>query len=228
MRPAMSDAAPPLTASETAYFHPHLFAREKSLVDAVPLLHTDKKYDGSELGGAILASALLDAERRGVVTLEVAKASRLFELRKVDALFVKPGPKPDDSLPHSLESRIRPFVQARKEPPEARDVFVAMLQEDAPDPWSWAVALVPRGLSQRGLVGVEEKRTLKVFRSQSYVLPPETAELGRRTPPEPVQRLLESTRTHRPDVWRHLQEAMKKAVAARTERDDDGDFGPSD
>lgn len=201
----MSDASARLSASETAYFHPHLFAREKGFVDAVSLLHTETKYDGSDLGGAILAAALLDAERRGAVALEVAKTSRLFGLRKVDALFVTPGARPDESPPHSLESAIWPFVQARPQPPEAREVFFSMLQEDAPDPWSWAVQLVPRGLSRRGLVAVQETRTLKVFRSQSYVLPPETAELGRRTPPEPVAALLESARTQRPESWALLQ-----------------------
>ena len=211
----------PLAASELAYFHAGLFSREKGLIDAVGILGQEKKYDASELASAILAAALLDAERRGVVTLEVGKASRLFGLRKVDALLVKPGPGQDVSLPHTLEARVRPFVQARRDPPEARAVFEDMLQEDAPDPHLWAVKLVERGMAQRGLLETKETRTLKVFRSQAYVLPEATAGLARASSGAPVQELLGRTQRERPDAWRLLQTGLKAAFRARTESDGD-------
>lgn len=213
-----------LSATETAYFHAAHFAREKGLVDAVPVVGTDKKYDGSELGGALLAIALLDAERRGAVELEVAKAGRLFGLRKVDALFVKPGPRPDDSLPHTLESRVRPYVDSRKTPPEADAVLAAVLQEDSADPYAWTVALVARGMGERKLLDVVETRRLKVFRAQQLQLPEATAALARATSPQPVRDLVERARTQRPQVWELLQKAIRSAVAMRTERD--SDYGP--
>lgn len=86
----------------------------------MPVLGSAAKHDGSERGGAILSLALLDAERRGVVALEAGKAGRLLGLRKVDALFVRPGPAAvEDAPPHGLGSTVRPFVAARPQPPEA-------------------------------------------------------------------------------------------------------------
>lgn len=216
-------ASPPivdtLTPSELAYFHAGAFAREKKLVDAVKVVHAETRYDGSELGGALLATALLAAEEAGAVALEPGTASRLFGLRKVEVLTVKPGPANAAFPPGTLEAAVRPAVDAAKSPPDAQRVFEALLREDAPDPYVWSVALVERGLAERQLLKAEEVRRLKVFRSQVYTLPEATAALVRGTTPEHPRRLLDRAQRERPDAWRLLQDGLKRAVASRTERD---------
>lgn len=191
-------------------------------MDAVQLVHTDRKYDGSELATAILAVALLDAERRGAVRLQVEKVGRLFGLRKVDAVTLTPGPEDAGLLAGTFEARIRQAVAARGKPMEAKDAFVAALVEDAGDPHAWAVSLVARGLAERGLLETQETKRLKVFRTQVHVMPEATGKLLAQTRGEEVRSLLEGARQGRPDVWPLLQKALKDAFSARTEQGDDG------
>lgn len=132
-----------LTPSEVAWFHPARFAREKKLLDAVGLPHTERKYDASELGTAVLAAALLGAEEGGAVTLAVGKTWRLSGLRKVDAVLVGAGPKADAFPAGTLEAAARAAVADG--PRDAEAVVEAMLREDAPDPYAWATWLVARG-----------------------------------------------------------------------------------
>jgi hypothetical protein len=206
----------PLAASELAYFHAHLFARETHVDVAVPLVHTDKPYDASELATTLLAAALLDAEQRGAVTVEVGQAARLLGLRKVDALLVGRGPSPDEAPPHTLEARIRRSVKWRPRPIEARAVFGHVLKGDtAGDPHMWTIQLVEHGMLQRGLLESGEPGGLGVFQTLSHVLPDATATLARTSSPAPVQHLLARTRRDRPGVWRLLQEAITTAFAKR-------------
>lgn len=213
---------PELSATERVYFHPHLFAREKSLVDATPVLNTDKKYDASELAGAMLQVALLDAERRGVVALEVAKASRLFGLRKVDALFVRKGAGGPDAPGGTLDWRVGQLVAGRDAPMEAEHLLVDLLEEDASDPYGWTVALVARNMAKRGLLVSREARTLKVFRNVVYEMTEPTKALAAASRADDLRELLDRTRRERPEVWRLLEKAVKAAATRRKESDDDG------
>lgn len=209
-----------LTPSETVYFHPGAFARPKSLMDAVGLVHTDQKYDASELATSIVATSILAAERAGAVALETGKSSRLFGLRKVDALHVRSlGASPHP--PGSLEAAVANAVQAK--PLDIERVVVDILREDAPDPHAWVVALVAKGLAERGLLAVEETKRLKVFRVQSYSLPPATAELAKATPPTEARALLDHAKRERVEAWALLADGMARGFTARTER---GDSGP--
>lgn len=208
-----------LAPSELVYFHAGAFAREKKLVDAVGLVHSDAKHDASELGAAILATALLSAEQAGAVVLELGKASRLFGLRKADALVVKPGVAQPSFPPGSFEAGVRPVVDAAKGQVDAERVFTALLREDAPDPYSWAVMLAARGLAERRLFETEEVRKLKVFRTQVYHVPQATRDLVAQTSPDGPRDLLARTQRDRPEVWRLLNEGLKRAVSSRTEHD---------
>ena len=206
-----------LTPSETVWFHPASFAREKKLLDAIGLPHTDKKYDASELGTAVLQAAILAAEEAGAITLAAGKTGRLFGLRKVDALLVTPAPKTDAFPPGTLEAAVRAAVAAG--PKDAEAVVEAMLREDAPDPYAWATWIVARGLADRKLLDVVESRTLKVFRTQSYAVPDATRALAAHAPPDAVKALLDRAARERPDAWRLLNEGIKRGVSDRTERD---------
>lgn len=211
--------APPmtLTPSETVWFHPARFAREKKLVDALGLPHTDARYDGSELGAAILASAILGAEKAGAVALSIGRTGRLFGLRKVDAVLVAPGPNADAFPASTLEAAVRGAVA--QGPKDAEAVVEAMLREDAPDPFAWAASLVAQGLAERKLLDVVETRRLKVFRTQAYAVPEATRALAAGTPPDAARALLDDAARERPDVWRLLQEGIKRGASDRTERD---------
>ena len=207
-----------LTASETVYFQPHLFAREKKLRDSIALVHTDRKYDGSELAEAILLAALVDAERAGVLRLTREKASRLFGLRKVDALFLHPGPSPPPP-PGSYEARLRAL--AERGPVEVEKAVHAVLEGDHPAPSMLVVAGVLDGLSKRGLVEVREKRQLKLFRTEFYHMPDATKELGAKADGAGVRALLDAWKK-RPDQ-ELLERGVRKGIASRKEASDGPD-----
>ena len=206
-----------LTPSETVWFHPGRFAREKKLLDAIGPPHTDRKYDASELGSAVLQAAILGAEEAGAVTLSIGKTGRLFGLRKVDALLVAPGPRADAHPAGTLEAAVRAAVADG--PRDAEGVVEAVLREDAPDPHAWATWLVARGLADRKLLDVVETRTLKVFRTQAYAVPDATRALAAQASPDAVRATLDRAARERPDAWRLLNEGIPRGVSDRTERD---------
>lgn len=207
-----------LTASETVYFHPDRFARERTLLDAIGLLHTPKKYDASELAEAILAAAFVDAERAGVLRLETGKASRLLGLRKVDAVLVHAGTAPSPAA-GSHEAGLRAAVDGG--PLEVERAVHAALAEDHAAPSMLVVGAVVEGLARRGLVEVREATRLKLFRTESYHLPPATLELAAKTDPQPVCEALDAW-AKRPE-WALLQKGIRRGITSRKEASDGPD-----
>lgn len=207
-----------LAASETVYFHAPLFAREKKLLDSMALLHTEKKYDISELAEAILAAAFIDADARGVIRLQRDQAKRLFGLRKVDALFVHPG---SGSAPPAgtYEAKIREAVA--NGPKEVERVVHAILGEDHTVPGMLAIAGVLDGLAQRNLLEVREKKQLKLFKTEFYHMPDGTKALGAKADGAHVRATLDAWRT-RPD-WPLLEKGIQKGIASRKEAADGPD-----
>lgn len=205
--------------SELAYFHAGRFAREKKMVDAVALVHGDAKYDASELAEAILAIAFLAAHEAGEIVLEKGRVPRLFGLRKVDALLVKPGHTRGVFPLHAFESKLVGIVtQPRKNGWDVEAVVQVLLEEDTSWPHTHVLHLLVRGLAERGLLERRESRTLKVFRSMAIVVPDATRALIDRSSPD-VPARLHAARESRPDEWRLLLAGIRAGVRARTEND---------
>lgn len=209
-----------LTPSETVYLHAERFARDAFLLDSATLLHTDAKVRATDLSTSLLAAALLAAEREGGVRLVPETEKRLFGLRKVEVLSVQPTGK-DPGFPEgTLEARVVRLAAERARSVER--VVHDALEEDASQPASLAVWRVQGGMEKAGLLEVEEKRRLKVFKVQAYKVPERTADLARRTPPDEVRALLEGARAGRAAEWALLERGIEKGVSGRKEVDHDG------
>ncbi len=69
----------PLTPSELVYLNGEMFAK-KVLLGNVDLIHSDEKVSLIQLGGAILATAILASEQAGALRLEVRERKGLLGL----------------------------------------------------------------------------------------------------------------------------------------------------
>lgn len=209
------------TASETVYFHPEHFAREKKLLDAVALPHTDRKFDASELAEAILAAALLRAERAGALRLEQATASRLLGLRKVAVVEASAGPKADASPPATIEARLRQLVASR--PLEVERLVHALLEDDSTYPELLVLGAVQRGLVDAGLLESTQTKRLGIFTVEGVRVPEATRALISASTSDGVRAELDSWKAARPAEWEILRKAIAKGIASRKEASDGPD-----
>lgn len=212
----------PLTPSETVYLHAEEFAREKTLLDAIGLLHTDKKVDSSELAEAILAAAFVHAEDAGAIRLGAGKASRLLGLRKVDVVEVSAGPNATSFPSGSIEARLPALVA--KGAREVERVVRDLLEEDSTWPETLVFSLVQRGMLDAGLLEASKEKRLKVFSVDVVKLPDATRELAAQTPAAPVRERLAAWKAARGAEWEHVRKGIAKGIASRKEAGE----GPDD
>ena len=208
----------PLTPSELVFLNGELFAKKVTLGN-VDLMHTDEKVSLTQLGGAILAAAILACEQAGAFRLEVRERKATLGLRKVRELFAVPA-RPGENLPeHSLEATLADLATylAQKDKNDIYTMLYTWLRQDAMSPWNTALELLKAGMAKRGLLDATEEKKLKLFKVTRYSLPEQTASLVKGQSVGPVKALLETCQRTRPEVWKELEAGIKKAIAARTE-----------
>lgn len=182
----------------------------------------------------MLAAALLANEQAGAVTLEPATAKRLFGLRTVPVLRVRPTTRAAAGWPpDTLESRVLAAALwlTAKEKDAADDVCGEVVESDE-SPEGETVSAMLRALTARGLVAErsEQKTVLKVFKTtqRSSVVTPRGADALRDGPAAGATALLETCRRDRADVWALLWKAVTRTYAQRTQSRDTGAYGSSD
>ena len=208
----------PLTPSELVFLNGELFAK-KVMLGNVDLLHSDEKVSLAQLGEAILATAILACEQAGAFRLEVRERKATLGLRKVRELFAVPA-KPGENLPeHSLEATFAELAiyLEQKNKNDTYTMLYTWLRQDAMSPWNSAMELLKAGMAKRGLLDATEEKKLKLFKVTRYSLPEQTAMLVKGQSIGPVKAMLDTCERTRPDVWKELESAIKKAIAARTE-----------
>jgi hypothetical protein len=211
----------PLTPSEVVFLNGEMFAK-KVMLGNVDLMHSDEKVSISQLGQAILATAILACEQAGALRLEVRERKAMLGLRKVRELFAVPA-SPRENLPeHSLEATFFDLA-TRLAPQDNNDIYTMLynwLREDATSPWNTAFELFKTGMAKRGMLDATEVKKLKIFTVTRYTLPERTAKLVKGQPVGPVKALLDNCERTRPEVWKMLESSIKKAITARTESSD--------
>lgn len=222
-------SARPFAPTEIAYLNGERFEglggrAKRVLGSSVPLLHADRKMPAPDLALGLLATAALANVREGALRLETRDKRELLGLRKVQTIYFEPGDGAPPAWPAaSLEAAFLPAVaQARTR--EADAVFAELLADTTSDGWQHAIELVRRGLNERGLLALEEARTMKVFKTRSWVLPEETLRGARAEDVEGVFGLVERLRKEAPDSWEILEREITQAVNRRTQSDDDHDW----
>jgi hypothetical protein len=215
-----------LTPSEVVLLNGEQFAK-KVMLGNIKLLNSDASVSFSQLGQAILASAILADEAVGNLLLEVRQEKATFGLRKVKKLYANPTPHRVEWQEYSLEHQLPEIAERFKNDDDSHQVsnlIYAWLRQDSSSPWQSTIEMVKSGLAERDLLEKTEEKKLKVLTVVNYSLPESTAELARQYPVEPVKQLLENCESSRKDIWELLVKEIKKAIKDRTEQDDDIDF----
>lgn len=220
------DPLNPITPCELVLLNGEQFAK-KVMLGNLKLLHSDESVSAAQLGQAILAAAFLANEQTGAIRFEKRRKKALLGLRKVDSLYALPGVKDTTWPAPSLESDIHSIVvrsQDDEESSEVSNTVYTWLREDSGNPWVSAIALVKSYMASRGLLDKIEEKKLKILTTTRYELPQTTADLRGEYPVAPVESLLKTTESGRPDLWKLLTDQLKSAIKARTEQDDSADF----
>jgi hypothetical protein len=216
----MLDPTGPLAPSELVLLNGEKFA-SKVLLGNVDLLHSGMSVSATQLGQAILATALLANEQAGAIRLEIRKKKALFGLRRVDSLYAAPIDFGVAWPAHSLESEIQRLAKQlrdAKERNEVSSVIYAWLRQDSAAPWQSVVEWVKSGMASRGLLRTVEEKRLKILTVTHFELPESTASLAAQQSVEPIHQLLESCEKTRPEVWKMLAKQITAAIKARTEQ----------
>gem|GEM_PF-4521167 len=201
-------AKPPLTPSETVYFHAPDFARDAVTPDAVEVAASDEKVRATDLAVTLLAAAILADERAGALRLEPGE--------RKDALFLRPAQ--GSVFPAgSPEAKVREAA-AKVATPDVESVVRAYLAKDADKPFEAVVGKVEEGLARRGLLAADEGSPFALRRPRPYSAPEDTLRLARAAPPDDALDLLDATRRSRPEVWALLDEGIRAGIQSRRDR----------
>ncbi len=220
---AMNNDEVHFTPSELVLLNGERFSPKAKLLNKTRLIHNGQEVACTTLVERMLAGAILATEQRQVNRLEIRQKKGLLGLGKVNALYLEPTGRsfgwPDGTVEAEL-CRRAPLLKANKARNEVYNLVYEWMGSDSNNPWDQVVTLVQSGLAQRGLLDIEEKKVLLVFKSQTYVFPQRTAELLNREDPSGVQRALDACEQGRPDIWKMLIHQIGRAVKARTEQTD--------
>ena len=138
----------PLTPSEVVFLNGELFAKKVTLGN-VQLLHTEEKVSLSQLGQAILTTAILACEHAGAFRLEVQERKAMLGLRKVRKQFAVPTNPRLDLPEHSLEATFSDLA-IRLTPEDKNDIYTIFyfwLAKDSFSPWNTVIELIKAGMA---------------------------------------------------------------------------------
>jgi hypothetical protein len=220
------DPSNPLSPSELVLLNGDKFAK-KVMLGNVKLMHTDASVSTSQLGMAILVSAVLADETAGNLKLEIRQEKAMFGLRKVKNLYADPTPHSVNWPQYCLETQLPEIAERFKAEEDnlVSNLIYAWLREDSGSPWATAIELVKSGLAYRGLLDKHEEKKLKILTVTSYSLPESTADLAAQYSTDSIQQMIDNCERYRKEVWKLLEKQIKSAIKARTEQDDmDMDF----
>jgi hypothetical protein len=210
-----------LTPSEVVFLNGEQFA-QKTMLGNVELLHNKEKVSLSQLGMSILSAAFLGCEEAGAISLGIGERKAMFGLRKVRELYAVPGSArlqlPEDSL-EAVLARMAVRFEERDEH-SVQNLIYAWLREDSSAPWNEVLKLFQSGMARRGLLDARQEKKLKIFTVTHYSLAQDTPALMKGQSFAPVKSMLESCKGSRPEIWKMLEDGIKKAISARTESQD--------
>jgi hypothetical protein len=181
------------------------------------ILTSGVKVGAEKLMNAAVGAAFWAVHRSGAATLEMRRGTKLFGLMKSQKLHIVRGTVPSPFPAGSLESVI---VEASELEPEVQGILESYLSSETSDPSARLLGLMKAGMSGRGLLDVEERKTMMVFTTVGYTLPDATRAAAAREPLEPVQSLLRDAEQREPELFKAVQKAIDGARVMMTESSD--------
>jgi hypothetical protein len=180
-------------------------------------LSTGVKLDADAVARRMVAAAFLANEQAGALRLELRQEKALFGLMKTEALHAVPGGRSVSWPAGSLEGQVAGRVAAG---PKVQDLVRGILGSESASPAQTLCARAKAALATRGVLHAEEKKTLKLFTSITYSLPPAVLAAAQQTGVAAQEQLLAACEQQRPAVWKALLEAIRGAFVAMTESRD--------
>ncbi|HEY7769141.1 hypothetical protein [Longimicrobium sp.] len=178
------------------------------------ILTSGVRVNSQTLMEKAMHAAVWTLQRAGAVRLEIRQGKALFGLLKTRKLHLVRGTASASYPDGSLEAHL---VEAAGMENELDAVLAAFIGQDSHDPPARAIGLMKRGLYSRGLLEVEEKKTLMVFTSITYVLPASTREVASRQAVDPIKHLLAEVEQKDPELFKAVDKAIDSARVKMTE-----------
>jgi hypothetical protein len=210
--------APTFAPSELVILFGDRFAPEAGLLASKEeILTSGVKVNSEKLMNAAIKAALYTVHRSGAAKLQVRAGKALFGLMNTQKLFLLQGTGTASFPAGSLEAYL--LEQAVLET-EVESVLKTFIGEEVSNPPQRALGLMKRGLSERGLLEAEMKKSLLVFATIDYVLPAATRMAAEAESSEPVLQLLRDFEQREPELDKATQKAIDGARVAMTESRD--------
>jgi hypothetical protein len=210
--------APTFAPSELVILFGDRFAPEAGLLASKEeILTSGVKVNSEKLMNAAIKAGLYTVHRSGAAKLQVRAGKALFGLMNTQKLFLLQGPGTASFPAGSLEAYL--LEQAVLET-EVESVLKMFIGEEVSNPPQRALGLMKRGLSERGLLEAEMKKSLLVFATIDYVLPAATRMAAEAESIEPVLQLLRDFEQREPEMDKAAQKAIDGARVAMTESRD--------
>lgn len=210
--------APVFTPSEMVVLFGDRFAPEAGmLVPSEVVLTSRAKVSSGALMGAAVKAALYTVHRSGAARLQLQEGTAMFGLRKTHNVALLQGLGTAEFPAGSLEAFLLESAVMER---EVEDVLKSFIGEEVSNPAQRVLGLIKRGLSERGMLEAEMRKTMLVFTTIDYVLPPDTRLAAEAQPVLPVQQLLRHYAQREPELDAALQKEIDSACAHMTSSDD--------
>ena len=218
MSEAVPADIPTFAPSELVILFGDRFAPEAGmLVSKEEILTNGAKVSSEKLMSAAMKAGLYAVHRSGAARLQFREGSAMFGLRKTQTVFLLMGSGSAQFPAGSFESYLLESAVLER---DVTDVLAAYIDEEVSNPPQRALGLMKRGMSERGLLEAEMRKTMLVFTTIDYVLPPDTRMAAEAEPLEPVQQLLRDFEQREPELDRALQKAIDSARVRMTASND--------
>jgi len=215
---AESTGAPAFAPSELVILFGDRFAPEAGLLGfKEEIMTSGVKVSSEKLMNAAMKAALYTVHRSGAAQLALRAGKAMFGLMDTTKLFLLQGSGSASFPAGSLEAYL---LEAAVMENEVKDVLKGFIGEETSNPPQRALGLMKRGLSERGLLEAEMKKTMMFLTTIDYVLPAATRMAAQAQPLEPVQQLLRDFEQREPELDRAVQKDIDAARVHMTESRD--------
>jgi len=216
-----------LTPSEHVYLNGEKFAAKAGVFNKTRLMHTDVQVDIKQLAQAVLAAAFITLEQQGTLRLEFHQKKGLLGIGSSNVFCadaVGPAaPWPVGTLEAALPALSQRLAAQAAYQNQVYILTYTWLEQDSASPFESVFSLVKRGLAGRGLLDSHVETHLKIFKNTVYTLPEATHQLALAQPLQPLQQLMAWYAQNRPEVWKALNDQIKRGIDARQEKTDSDD-----
>ncbi|HEX2211227.1 MAG TPA: hypothetical protein VHG93_26320 [Longimicrobium sp.] len=216
----MSDVSTtaPFAPSELVVLFGDRFAPEAGMLTSKEeILTSGVKVNSEKLMNAAIKAALYAVHRSGAGRLETRAGMALFGLKKTRKLFLLQGTGSAHFPAGSLEAFLLEAVVMEQ---EVKDVLKAFIGEETSNPPQRALALIKRGMSERGLLEAEMKKTMLFLTTIDYALPAATRMAAEAQGIAEAQQLLREFEQREPELDQALQKEIDSARVFMTSSND--------